>query len=149
MQLIDENKQLNQKLDELQSSKNAMPNDNAATVASGNDSDTEAKKRCAELETIVQNLQIELSNAIGEKLECEDMKKTYIDELDCIQVNLVATEELYKMTKSETMELKATNSTLKQNVESLERTLAAQKEEMNVINAQVKLLNIAVDFTIE
>lgn len=136
-QLIDENKELKQKLNEIQLAE-AAESEEKVTTAAANESENEAKKRCAELESLVQNLQVELSNAIAEKLEYEDMKKTYIDEIDCVQVNLVSAEELFKAAKAETMELKADNATLKQEVETLEKALAAQKEQMDVINAQVK-----------
>lgn len=145
-QLIDENKELKQKLDELQLAEAAMPVETVPTPAT-NESENEAKKRCAELEALVQNLQVELSNAIAEKLEYEDMKKAYIDEIDCVQVNLVSTEELFKAAKAETMELKANNATLKQEVETLEKALAAQKEQMDVINAQVRC-GVGFDFQI-
>lgn len=138
LQLIDENKELKHQLDELRSVKNATIDD--TVVIAANEADNEAQKRCAQLEARVQNLQIELSNAIAEKLENDDMKKTYIDEIDCVQVNLVATEELFKVAKAETMELKAENATLKQDVKKLENTSAAQLEELNVIKAQVNII---------
>lgn len=149
LQLIDENKELKQQLDdlnerllsnsnsdELRSVKDATIDDKVVIAAT--EADNEAQKRCAELEARVQNLQIELSNAIAEKLEHDDMKKTYIDEIDCVQVNLVATEELFKVAKAETLELKAENVTLKQDVKRLENTSTVQQEELNVIKAQVK-----------
>lgn len=145
-QLIDENKELKQKLGELQSAKKATTDDNVAVAAAVAAAAThekvknEAKKRCEELDVLVQNLQVELSNAIADKLEIEEMKKAYIDEIDCVQVNLVATEELFKASKAETMELKAVNATLKQDLKTLQNTLNAQQDEMNVIKAQVKML---------
>lgn len=125
-------------LDELRLTINAKLDDKVATDKT-NENDNEAKKRCAELEALVQNLQIELSNAIAEKLEYEDMKKTYIDEIDCVQVNLVATEELYKATKAESMELKAANATLEKELAGLKSAMGILQEEMNVVKAQVKL----------
>lgn len=130
-------------LDELRLTKNTKLDDKVATDKT-NENDNEAKKRCAELEALVQNLQIELSNAIAEKLEYEDMKKTYIDEIDCVQVNLVATEELYKATKAESMELKAANATLEKELAGLKSAMGILQEEMNVVKAQVKF-HFAID----
>lgn len=135
-QLLDENKELKRKLDDLQSAKDTTPVENVAATVE------EAKNRCAEVEALLQNLQVELSNAIAEKLEVEDMKKTYVEEIDCVQVNLVATEELYKAAKAETMELKAANATLKQDLKTMENTMAAQEEEMNVIRTQVEYYDL-------
>lgn len=126
-------------LDELRLNMDAQAQlDDKVATGKTNESDIEANKRCAELEALVQNLQIELSNAIAEKLEYEDTKKTYIDEIDCVQVNLVATEELYKATKAESMELKAANATLKQELDGLRSAMAILQEQMNVVKAQVK-----------
>lgn len=135
-QLIDENNVLKQKFDEIQLAKNTVTERIVATTPNADDSD--AKKRCVELEALVRNLEIELSNAIGARLEFDDMKKVYINELDCVQVNLVATEELYKTTKAETMELKAVNASLKQDYKTLKNSLAAKDDELNLIKAQVE-----------
>lgn len=131
------NKELKLQLDELRLTTNAQLDDEVATAKTN-----EAKNRCDELKALVQNLQIELSNAIAEKLEYEDTKKTYIDEIDCIQVNLVATEELYKATKAETKELKAANATLKQELAGLKCAMDTLREEMNVVKAQVKCYSV-------
>lgn len=132
-QLLDENNELKQKLSDLQADNRAY--DVKGVAENGN---AEAKKRCAELEELVKNLHVELSNAIAEKLEFEDMKTTFADEIDCVQVNLVATEEMYKLSKAEALELKATNATLKQDIKTLEDRLAVKQEEISTIKAQVK-----------
>lgn len=89
----------------------------------------------------IAHLQTELSNAIGEKITFEDMRQSYIDELDCLKVNLVATEELYKNAAAEVAVLKSQKATLNQEITSKENELKEKQDEIDVINVQVNLKN--------
>lgn len=97
----------------------------------------EAKNEIKQREQQIENLQLELSKLIGEKLEFEEIRQNYIDELDCTKVNYVAAEELAKKSKAEALELKSENLTLKQEIEKLEKSMEEQGHELSFTKAQV------------
>lgn len=99
----------------------------------------EAKNQIKNLESQIEGLHLELSKAIGEKLELEDMRQSYIDELDCQKVNYVAAEELAKQSKAEALELKAENLTMKQEMRKLKKVMEEQEHELNLMRAQVSV----------
>lgn len=90
-----------------------------------------------EYENQIKVLQYELSKAIGEKIEFEDMKRHYINEMDCLKVNLVATEELYKENVAETSVLKSKNTYLAQQVTDNEKHLVGMQTEIEFLKTQV------------
>lgn len=91
------------------------------------------------LELQIENLQLELSKAIGDKLEFEDMRQSYVDEIDCQKVNLVAAEELLKESKAESLERKAENLTLQQEIEKLRKAFDEQGHGLGLVQAQVDI----------
>lgn len=64
--------------------------------------------------------------------------KLKIEGIDCVKVNLV-NEDLLKVAKRETLELKATNSKLTQELKTLKNMLATQHMEMKGLRVQVKI----------
>lgn len=112
-------------MNELQSSENGTD----ATAHDESDSN-ESKRRCVALEARIQNIQIQVSNANGEKLEYEGV--------DCVKLNLVD-EVLLEKAKRETMQLQTTNAKLTQELKLLKIMLATQNEEIKGLKAQVKL----------
>lgn len=122
---MQQNTDLKKKVDELQ------------TAADTTREHSDDKLKNKEFEKQLCDLQIELSNAIGEKLEFEDMRKTYIDELDCLKVNLVATEELYKNAVAEMLELKAQNARFKEELSKNRALVNANQEEIELVKEQV------------
>lgn len=85
----------------------------------------------------IQTLQLELSKAIGESLEFEDMKKSYINEMDCLKVNLVATEELYKESVADQNILKSRNAFLSQEINDNKKQIISMQSEIGLLKAQV------------
>lgn len=89
----------------------------------------------------IQTMQFELSKAIGENMEFEDMKKSYIDEIDCLKVNLVATEELYKENVAQTNILKSRNLFLSQEITDNRKQIATMQTDVDLLKAQVSNWN--------
>lgn len=85
----------------------------------------------------IHTMQFELSKAIGENMEFEDMKKTYVDEIDCLKVNLVATEELYKENVAQTNILKSRNAFLSQEITDNRKQISALQTDNDLLKAQV------------
>lgn len=92
-------------------------------------------------EAEIAHLKNELSEAIGEKIAFEDTRQNYIDELDCLKVNLVATEELYKNSAADVAVLKSQNATLKQQLTVKENELKSKQDEIEVTQVQVNILH--------
>lgn len=114
-----------------------------------NQSQSVSNEEIENLKEKIQHLELELSKAIADKLEFEDTRQNYIDEIDCIKVNFVATEELYKQARAESLEFKAENLTLKQEVEKLRKEIDEQKHEMSLVQAQVNQIRIGSHFTFQ
>ncbi|XP_017045205.1 NF-kappa-B essential modulator isoform X2 [Drosophila ficusphila] len=55
----------------------------------------------------VMELQRQLSKLMAENLEANDMRKTYIEEIDCLKVNLTSAQELMEKLQRDINELKA------------------------------------------
>ncbi|KRF79212.1 NF-kappa-B essential modulator isoform X3 [Drosophila virilis] len=55
----------------------------------------------------VKDLQRQMSALLAENLEFKDMKKTYIEEIDCLKVNLTSAEELLNVMRADVNALKA------------------------------------------
>ncbi|XP_062135186.1 NF-kappa-B essential modulator isoform X3 [Drosophila sulfurigaster albostrigata] len=60
-----------------------------------------------EHELQVKDLKRQMSQLLAENLEINDMKKTYIDEINCLKVNLTSAEELFNATRADVNNLKA------------------------------------------
>lgn len=100
-----------------------------------------------EYEQKLQPLQFELSKAIGENMEFEDMKSTYIDEINCLKVNLVATEELYKESVAQSNILTSRNAYLSQELTDNKKHIGAMNSEIEFLKQQVGFATRLSHFT--
>lgn len=137
-QLDTQNIRLKCQVDELQKIATNTQKQFADVNNAVNRTNDETKNHVKQLEEQIDNLQLELSKLIGDKLEFEEIRQNYIDELDCLKVNCVAAEELAKQSKAESLELKAENLTLKQELEKLKKSMEEQGHELSLAKAQVR-----------
>ncbi|XP_017070483.1 NF-kappa-B essential modulator isoform X2 [Drosophila eugracilis] len=68
----------------------------------------------------VRELQGQLSKLVAECLEVNDMKKTYIEEIDCLKVNLTSAQELMGKMQRDINELKAKDIEKQEMIEHLQ-----------------------------
>lgn len=90
-----------------------------------------------EYEQKIRTMQFELSKAIGENMEFEDMKNTYMDEINCLKVNLVATEELYKESVAQSNILTSRNAYLSQELTDNKKHIGAMNSQIDFLKQQV------------
>uniref|UniRef100_A0A1A9WJX5 CC2-LZ domain-containing protein n=1 Tax=Glossina brevipalpis TaxID=37001 RepID=A0A1A9WJX5_9MUSC len=79
---------------------------------------------------VVKRLQSQLSELLAKNLDFKDVEKQYIDELNCLKVNLAAAEELIKRSRAEIQEV---NANKQEKIESLNQriTLLEQRNEVH------------------
>ncbi|EDV57073.2 NF-kappa-B essential modulator isoform X2 [Drosophila erecta] len=68
----------------------------------------------------VRDLQRQLSKLVVENLEITDMKKTYIEEIDCLKVTLASAQELMQKMNRDINELKAKDIQKQERIEHLQ-----------------------------
>ncbi|XP_017010460.2 NF-kappa-B essential modulator isoform X2 [Drosophila takahashii] len=68
----------------------------------------------------VRELQRQLSKLVAENLEINDMKKTYIEEIDCLKVNYTSAQELMAKMQRDIDELKAKDVQKQEVIEHLQ-----------------------------
>lgn len=87
----------------------------------------------------IKVLQREMSVIVAKNLESEDMKKVYIDELNCMRVNLTAAEEVFAKNRAQlerqAREIETKDVSLAENIREL-KTLA---EQVDVLTAQLDI----------
>lgn len=92
-------------------------------------------------------LQREMSAVVAKNLEFEDMKNVYVDEINCLKVNLTAAEELHAKHRAEiarqARDIETKDVSLSENIREL-KTLA---EQVDVLSAQLDIYK--VDFEAE
>lgn len=92
-------------------------------------------------------LQREMSAVVAKNLEFEDMKNVYVDEINCLKVNLSAAEELHAKHRAElarqARDVETKDVSLAENIREL-KTLA---EQVDVLSAQLDIYK--VDFEAE
>lgn len=92
-------------------------------------------------------LQREMSAVVAKNLEFEDMKNVYVDEINCLKVNLSAAEELHGKHRAElarqARDIETKDVSLAENIREL-KTLA---EQVDVLSAQLDIYK--VDFEAE
>lgn len=144
---------LRAKIEELQKSNNqrriVTDSDWPAATESCGPTEAEFAEIKQKYEEQIQTMQFELSKAIGESMEFEDMKKTYIDEIDCLKVNLVATEELYKESVAQQNILKSRNAFLSQEINDNKRQITKLQADNDALKAQNELLNSQVSLSFQ
>lgn len=92
-------------------------------------------------------LQREMSVVVAKNLEFEDMKNVFVDEINCLKVNLTAAEELHGKHRAEiarqARDIETKDVSLSENIREL-KTLA---EQVDVLSAQLDIYK--VDFEAE
>lgn len=87
----------------------------------------------------IKVLQREMSVIVAKNLEFEDMKKVYVDELNCMRVNLTAAEEIFAKNRAQlerqAKEIETKDVSLAENIREL-KTLA---EQVDVLTAQLDI----------
>ncbi|XP_053689807.1 NF-kappa-B essential modulator [Sabethes cyaneus] len=84
-------------------------------------------------------LQREMSVVLAQNLQFEDMKKLFIDEINCLKVNMTAAEELHAKHRAEihrmTKEIETKDVSLAENI----RELKSLSEQVDVLTAQLDI----------
>ncbi|KAM7341938.1 NF-kappa-B essential modulator kenny isoform 2-T4 [Cochliomyia hominivorax] len=94
----------------------------------------------------IKTLQRQLSELLAKNLDLTDLEKQYLDELNCLKVNLTAAEELIKENRTRILALKNENTQQQQQIELLENTLKKinaekedQKEHIILLEQQIQV----------
>lgn len=135
MQLFQQNYDLQAKVAELQqlaelSQMTRLQNDAEQTNT--------RKLKNEQLENQMQNLKLELANAIAMKVDTDEACRESIKKYDQQNVELHAIQELYKNATAEIASLKAQNESARR---ELEHTKYVMAEQTSVIQAQVRYWN--------
>uniref|UniRef100_A0A1A9V210 CCHC NOA-type domain-containing protein n=1 Tax=Glossina austeni TaxID=7395 RepID=A0A1A9V210_GLOAU len=85
-----------------------------------------------EHQKVIKNLERQLSELLAKNLDFKDMEKQYIDELNCLKVNLTAAEELIRQSHTEIHELKASNLAKQQRIEDLNQRITLLEQSNQV-----------------
>ncbi|XP_073847817.1 NF-kappa-B essential modulator kenny [Musca autumnalis] len=89
---------------------------------------------------IVKELKRQLSELLAKNLDIQDMEKNYIDELNCLKVNLTAAEELIAHNRAEIANLKAADIEKQNKIEELQRNNELLHNENAIQNERIVLL---------
>ncbi|XP_017479064.1 PREDICTED: NF-kappa-B essential modulator isoform X1 [Rhagoletis zephyria] len=100
-----------------------------------------------EHERIVKDFERNMSSLLAEKLEVSDMQKQYIDEINCLKVNLTASEELVNQLQSDIALLKASDKEKTEQFEVHARQRDEMREELGILRQQVDVYSR--DFQLE
>uniref|UniRef100_A0A1A9ZAR8 CCHC NOA-type domain-containing protein n=1 Tax=Glossina pallidipes TaxID=7398 RepID=A0A1A9ZAR8_GLOPL len=85
-----------------------------------------------EHQKVIKDLERQLSELLAKNLDFNDMEKQYIDELNCLKVNLTAAEELIRQSHAEINELKASNLAKQQRIEDLNQRITLLEQNNQV-----------------
>lgn len=96
------------------------------------------KSKNTQLECQLQNLKLELANAIAMKVDTDEAHRESIKQYDRQNVELLAIQELYKNATAEIATLKAQNDGLRREIEQTKNEMAEHQEQINVLQAQVR-----------
>lgn len=96
------------------------------------------KTKNEQLEGLMQNLKLELANAIAMKVDTDEAHRESIKQYDRQNVELLAIQELYKNATAEIASLKAQNDGLRREIEQTKNVIADDHDQINVLQAQVR-----------
>lgn len=91
----------------------------------------------SEHEAIVRDMRHQLSDLAAKNLEFEDMKKVYVDELNCLKVNLTAAEELHRDMRETIASLKTRDEESRKRAEDFMNQLQVAQDENALLKVQV------------
>lgn len=134
-QLFQQNYDLQAKVAELQhlaelSRKTRLQNDAEQINA--------LKSKNEQLEGQLQNLKLELANAIAMKVDTDEAHRESIKQNDQQNVKLLAIQELYKNATAEIASLKAQSDGPRRELEQIKSVAADYQDQINVLQAQVR-----------
>ncbi|KAL5280189.1 key family protein [Megaselia abdita] len=86
---------------------------------------------------IVDDLQSSMDSILAENLEIKGMQKQYLDEINCLKVNLVSLEELHMKAKSDLQLLQSNEATKSEAFVEYENKIKNIQEEMTILRIQV------------
>lgn len=95
----------------------------------------------------LKEIERKLSAVTAENLQFQDMKKMYIDEIDCLKVNLVSAEELLKKAQADINVLKSKDMERGELFEKYEKDKDALRQEVDLLKAQLEVYR--TDFEME
>lgn len=95
------------------------------------------KSKNEQLEGMMQNLKLELANAIAMKVDTDEAHRESIKQCDRQNVEVLAIQELYKNATAEIASLKAQNDGLRREIEQTKNVITDQHDQINVLRAQV------------
>ncbi|XP_011192679.1 NF-kappa-B essential modulator isoform X2 [Zeugodacus cucurbitae] len=100
-----------------------------------------------EHEGVIKGFERNLSQLLAEKLEITDMQKQYIDEINCLQANLAASESQVNQLQSDIALLKANDKEKTAQFEIYATQRTEMREELDVLRQQVDVYSR--DFQLE
>nr|XP_036228389.1 NF-kappa-B essential modulator isoform X2 [Bactrocera oleae] len=114
-----------------------------------NDENSEKSEYVTRLEheRVIKNFERNMSQLLAEKLEINDMQKQYVDEINCLKVNLTVSEELVNQLKTDIALLKANDKEKTELFEIYASQRAEMREELDVLRQQVDVYSR--DFQLE
>lgn len=101
----------------------------------------------AEHKRIVKDFERQLSAIVAENLELKDLQQQYIDEINCLKVNLVAAEELQKKADEDIKFLKASDEEKSEMFSKFEAERKSLRVDLDVLTHQLEIY--CRDFKIE
>lgn len=101
----------------------------------------------AEHKRIVKNFERQLSEIVAENLELKDLQQQYIDEINCLKVNLVAAEELHVKNQDDIKFLKASDEEKSEMFSKFDEERKALRVDLDVLRQQLDIY--CRDFKIE
>ncbi|CAD7014155.1 NF-kappa-B essential modulator [Ceratitis capitata] len=100
-----------------------------------------------EHERVIKDFERNMSQLLAEKLEISDMQKQYIDEINCLKVNLTASEEMVNQLRSDIALLKANDKEKTDQFELYALQRDEMREELGILRQQVDVYSR--DFQLE
>ncbi|XP_034476833.1 NF-kappa-B essential modulator isoform X2 [Drosophila innubila] len=88
-----------------------------------------------EHELQVADLRRQMSSLLAENLEINDMKKTYIEEINCLKVNLTSKEELLNVMRADINNLKAKDVQKEDEIENLKTQIEIYRRDFEMERA--------------
>lgn len=101
----------------------------------------------AEHKRIVKNFERQLSEIVAENLELKDLQQQYIDEINCLKVNLVAAEELHIKNQDDIKFLKASDEEKSEMFSKFDEERKTLRVDLDVLRQQLDIY--CRDFKIE
>uniref|UniRef100_A0A182QWA1 CCHC NOA-type domain-containing protein n=1 Tax=Anopheles farauti TaxID=69004 RepID=A0A182QWA1_9DIPT len=84
----------------------------------------------------IKQLERRMSEQVAKNLEFEDMRKIYIDEIDCLKANVKAAEQVYTASRTEMQQLYDDLKIRDDTIADVRKQLAALQEQVQVLTAQ-------------